>query len=91
MASIFIALFDELRSSGRVKEDPSIGDIDAGDIVAVTMGPAVAPLRRVIDQVIRLLDMRRAISSSRWRSARSATSSAAQALATAAARLRLPG
>jgi hypothetical protein len=56
-ASIFINLFDELRRSGQVTEDPAAGDVRTGQIVSAHMGPAVAPLRRVVEQVIRLLDL----------------------------------
>ena len=57
VASIFIDLHDELLRSGRLIEEPAIGDIEMGDIVSVRMGPATAPLRRVVDQVIRMLDL----------------------------------
>lgn len=55
-ASIFISLHDELRRTGRLKalEMDSLG---TGDIVSAELGPAVAPLRRVIDQVVRLLEL----------------------------------
>jgi hypothetical protein len=56
-ASIFIDLYDELRRTGRLIEDPELEDLSTGDIVSARMGPAVAPLRRVVDQVIRLFDL----------------------------------
>jgi hypothetical protein len=56
-ASIFIALYDELRRTEQLSLDPAFDEIEEGDIVAIKMGPAVAPLRRVVEQVIRLLDL----------------------------------
>jgi hypothetical protein len=55
-ASIFITLYDELRRSGRVESNPS-PDVTPGQIVAMDTGPAMAPLRRIIDQVLRLLEL----------------------------------
>lgn len=55
--SIFINLHDELRSSGRIVVDPAVGDLEVGALVSMRLEPAVAPLRRVIDQVLRLLDV----------------------------------
>lgn len=57
MASIFIDLYDELRRTGRLVENPDLADLQVGSIVSIQIGPAVAPLRRVVDQVIRLLDV----------------------------------
>ncbi|HEY7830351.1 MAG TPA: hypothetical protein VIC06_07285 [Solirubrobacteraceae bacterium] len=56
-ASIFIDLYDEMRCSNLLLEDPGMEDMNLGDIVSVRMGPATAPLRRVVDQVIRLLEV----------------------------------
>jgi hypothetical protein len=56
-ASIFIDLHDELRRAELVRQEPQIEDMRIGEIVSAQMGPAVAPLRRVVDQVIRLLDV----------------------------------
>jgi hypothetical protein len=56
-ASIFIALNDELRRANRLVEHPDPSALSAGEIVSLRMGPAVAPLRRVVDQVVRLLDV----------------------------------
>jgi hypothetical protein len=56
-ASIFISLHDELRRSGRLIEDPDVAKIRPRDIVSMELGPAVAPLRRVVDQILRLLDL----------------------------------
>ena len=55
-ASLFINLHDELQRSGQIRA-LEIDSVDAGDMVSTTTGPAVAPLRRVVDQVIRLLDL----------------------------------
>ena len=56
-ASIFIALYDELRRSGRVVEDLDLSTLRPAQIVSLELGPAVAPLRRVVDQIVRLLDV----------------------------------
>lgn len=56
-ASIFIALHDELRRLGLLHVQPDFEELSIGDLVSLEMGPAVAPLRRVIDQVGRLLDL----------------------------------
>lgn len=56
-ASIFIALYDELRRSGRVADDLDLSTLRAAQIVSLELGPAVAPLRRVVDQIVRLLDV----------------------------------
>jgi hypothetical protein len=56
-ASIFIALHDELLHRKRLRREPAVEDISVTDLIEVEMGPAVAPLRRVVDQVIRLLDL----------------------------------
>jgi hypothetical protein len=55
-ASLFITLHDELQRNGQIKA-LDVETVEAGDMVAVRTGPAVAPLRRVIDQIIRLLDL----------------------------------
>lgn len=52
VASVFIDLLEELRQTGRLKESPDIAHLAVGDIVSVRLGPAVAPLRRVVDQII---------------------------------------
>lgn len=57
VASIFIDLYEELRTTGRLMESPEIANVSIGDLVSMRMGPAVAPLRRVLDQVIRLLNV----------------------------------
>ena len=56
-ASVFISLYDELRRTGQLKTDPPVEDVRPGDMVSVQLGPAIAPLRRVLDQVIRLFDV----------------------------------
>ena len=56
-ASIFIALHDELRRTHRIGDGADLSTLHAGDIVSLVVGPAVAPLRRVVDQLIRLLDV----------------------------------
>lgn len=56
-ASIFIALHDELRRTGRIVDQPDPGHLKPGEIVSIETGPAVAPLRRVVDQLLRLLDV----------------------------------
>jgi hypothetical protein len=55
--SIFIALHQELRDSGQLRSDAIITDLEVGDLVSMRLNPAIAPLRRVIDQVLRLLDV----------------------------------
>jgi len=55
-ASILIALHDELSRTGQIK-DIEIGAAEAGDLVSASVGPAVSPLRRVVDQIIRLFDV----------------------------------
>lgn len=55
-ASIFIALHDELKRTGQIKS-LVIDDLRPGEIVSVTLGPAVSPLRRVVEQVIRLFEV----------------------------------
>lgn len=57
VASVFIDLYDELRRTGQLTEEPVLDDVGVGDLVSLRMGPAVAPLRRVVDQLIRLLDL----------------------------------
>lgn len=56
-ASIFIALHDELRRTHRISNEADPSTLRAGDIVSLSIGPAVAPLRRVVDQFIRLIDV----------------------------------
>jgi hypothetical protein len=55
--SIFIDLYDELRASGRLHQEPAPRELEVGMLVSMQLQPAVAPLRRVIDQVLRLLDV----------------------------------
>jgi hypothetical protein len=55
--SIFIALYNELRRSGLVVDDPPVEDLSVGSMVVASIGPAMAPLKRVLDQFIRLLDV----------------------------------
>jgi hypothetical protein len=57
VASIFIDLYQELRQSGRLIEEQHLEDAQIGQLVALQVGPAVAPLRRVVDQLIRLLNV----------------------------------
>jgi hypothetical protein len=56
-ASIFIALHDELRRTHRISDGADPSALHPGDIVSLAIGPAVAPLRRVVDQFIRLIDV----------------------------------
>jgi hypothetical protein len=56
-ASIFITLYDELRRTGNLVVNPGFEELKVGSLVALDMGPAVAPLRRVLDQIRRLLDL----------------------------------
>jgi hypothetical protein len=56
-ASIFIALYDELRQTNRIIDHIDISTLRPGQIVALEIGPAVAPFRRVVDQILRLLDV----------------------------------
>ncbi len=57
-SSIFITLLDELKRTGEVIEDEDgVASATPGDFVSVTVGPAVAPLKRVVDQILRLLDL----------------------------------
>lgn len=55
-ASIFIGLYDELQRTGQVQA-ADLGSMKAGQLVSLNIGPAVAPLRRIVDQVLRLLDV----------------------------------
>jgi hypothetical protein len=55
--SIFIALYNELRRAGLVLDDPSMEEVSVGSMVVASIGPAMAPLKRVLDQFIRLLDV----------------------------------
>lgn len=56
-ASIFIALHDELRRTNRIADTDDLSTLQPGKIVSLSIGPAVAPLRRLVDQLIRLLDV----------------------------------
>lgn len=56
-ASIFISLYDELRRTGRLREGGDISTFKPGQLVSLEIGPAVAPLRRLVDQLLRLLDV----------------------------------
>jgi hypothetical protein len=56
-ASIFITLYDELRRTERIAEATIYATVQPGDIVSLELGPAVAPLRRIVDQIVRLLDV----------------------------------
>lgn len=56
-APIFIALYDELRRTRRIAEGNDVTKLQPGHLVSLRIGPAVAPLRRVVDQVVRLLDV----------------------------------
>jgi hypothetical protein len=55
-ASIFITLHDELKRSGQI-HPLALNETKPGEMVSVDAGPAIAPLRRVLDQIIRLLDL----------------------------------
>lgn len=55
-ASIFISLHDELKRTGQIR-DLDIDDIKPGELVSLTLGPAVAPLRRILEQVMRLFEV----------------------------------
>lgn len=55
--SIFINLHQELQASGRLSVNPDFDDLRVGALVSMSLRPAIAPLRRVIDQVLRLLDV----------------------------------
>lgn len=55
-ASIFIALHDELRRRGRIRE-ATVPGVQPGELVAMELGPATAPFRRVIEQLLRLFDL----------------------------------
>jgi hypothetical protein len=57
VASIFIDLYQELRQSGRLSGEENLDNAEIGQLVALQVGPAVAPLRRVVDQLIRLLNV----------------------------------
>jgi hypothetical protein len=54
-ASIFIELNAALKQANRIQVDPAFDEVEVGSLVSARVGPAIAPLRRVIDQVIRLL------------------------------------
>lgn len=53
-ASIFIGLYDELQRTGQV-QPAELDNLESGQLVSLSIGPAVAPLRRIVDQVLRLL------------------------------------
>jgi hypothetical protein len=55
-ASIFITLFRELTSLGAIAE-PVIDELSVGQLISIEIGPAKAPLLRVVDQILRLLDL----------------------------------
>lgn len=55
--SIFIDLHEELQSSGRISTEPDAAELRVGMLVSMRLQPAVAPLRRVIDQILRLIDV----------------------------------
>lgn len=55
-ASIFIALHDELQRTGQL-QSVELAQMKAGDIVSIGIGPAFAPLRRIVEQVLRLFDV----------------------------------
>jgi len=56
-ASIFIDLYDELLRGGHLAEEPAFEELKVGDLVSIRLGPAVAPLLRVVEQLIRLMDL----------------------------------
>jgi hypothetical protein len=55
-ASIFIGLYDELQRTGQIQPADPDG-LEPGQLISLSIGPAVAPLRRIVDQVLRLLDV----------------------------------
>jgi len=55
-ASIFIGLYDELQRAGQLQPTELEG-LEPGQLVSLSIGPAVAPLRRIVDQVLRLFDV----------------------------------
>ncbi|HEY8311393.1 MAG TPA: hypothetical protein VIG47_12595, partial [Gemmatimonadaceae bacterium] len=55
-ASIFIALYDELRRR-RLIDEAILPGVKPGDLVAMELGPAMAPLRRVLEQLSRLFEL----------------------------------
>lgn len=55
-ASIFILLYNELAQKNRLKLLDS-KDVAVGDMVVGTLGPATAPLRRVVEHIIRMIDL----------------------------------
>ena len=55
--SIFINLHQELQASGQLTASPDFEDLRVGALVSMSLQPAIAPLRRVIEQVLRLLDV----------------------------------
>ncbi|MHB1539150.1 MAG: DUF6414 family protein [Solirubrobacteraceae bacterium] len=56
-ASIFIALYDELRRTGQIVDDPDPATLRPSEIISLEIGPAVAPLRRLVDQLSRLINL----------------------------------
>lgn len=55
-ASIFIALHDELQRTNQI-HSLDMEMLEPGQLVSLTLGPAVAPLRRVVDQIIRFFEV----------------------------------
>lgn len=55
-ASVFITLYDELRRRGLIVNAVLPG-VKPGDLVVMELGPATAPLRRVLEQLSRLFDL----------------------------------
>lgn len=55
-ASIFIGLYDELQRTGQI-QPADLEGLEPGQLISLSIGPAVAPLRRIVDQVLRLLDV----------------------------------
>jgi hypothetical protein len=55
-ASIFISLYNELRNTGRINT-LDVEVLEPGSIVSAELGPAVAPLRRIVEQMIRLVEL----------------------------------
>lgn len=54
-ASIFISLYNELKATDRISS-LQVDDLVPGSIVSAELGPAVAPLRRIVEQMIRLME-----------------------------------
>ena len=55
-ASIVITLLDELRRRGSIVE-PDLAALKTGAMTSLEIGPATAPLLRVVNQILRLLDL----------------------------------